>query len=90
MVEGDKNMEEKNKRKVPEIKVEIKEVANLKRSIIDKFPQLIGKEFAFKIITHNSPYEFFYEPIEGSFYDSVTKSLQSTDLKAFIERARKR
>lgn len=77
-------------KKIPlDVKVEIKRVEDLKESVRKEF-DLEGSELAFKIITHNSPYEFVYEKIQGDFLQSVTNILKNTDLNGFIKKARER
>ena len=89
-VMGANEMDEdrQNKKKfIPNVDVEIRKVENLKENVREKW-KLGDTGIAFKIMTHNSPYEFRYEKIEGSFFDSVSKSLKSIDLSAFVKRSR--
>ena len=72
---------------IPDVKVEIKKIENLKEDIRGRW-NLGNNGLAFKIIKHNSPYEATYERIQGDFFQSVTNALKSTNLKAFVKKAR--
>ncbi len=77
-----------NEKKVPDVNVEIKKIENLKSEIREKHG--LGDEgMAFKIITHNSPYQFSYEKIKGSFFDNVSSLIKGVNLKPFVDRLRK-
>jgi len=58
-------MEKNNK--IPDVKVEIKKIENLKEEIRKRW-NLGDNGLAFRIITHNSPYEFEYQKIESNFF----------------------
>ena len=88
-VKNEKVVGEMEKEKeIPDVKVEIKEIENLKDDIRNNW-KLGNEGLAFKIIKHNSPYEATYEKIQGDFFQSVSNALKSTDLKAFVKKARK-
>jgi len=88
---GTKQEEKKEVKKefIPDVKVEIKKIGNLKEDVRSRW-DLGNDGLAFKIIKHNSPYEATYERIEGGFFESVSNALKSTDLKAFVKKAREK
>jgi len=82
-----RGVKQKMEKKAPEINVEIKKVASLKEEIV-KNNNLEGHELAFKIITHNSPYETRYEPIKTDFMEVISNLLKKANISGVVKRLR--
>lgn len=77
-----------DEKKIPEVRIEVKRVDNLKPEIRTEF-NLGSDGLAFKIMTHNSPYGIRYEKLEGDLLHNMSQSLKNADLKGFVGRLRK-